>query len=328
MNSLVRAVTAGGAAVALALAAGCGGGTVADPGSEETSSANSGPISVATAKGDVTLDEPATKVVSLEWSYTEELLALGVTPVGAADSEAYAEWVTAPGAQLPDDVTDVGSRQEPSIEKIKALDPDLIVSDVDRLTANFDQLNEIAPVVAFDPTEKPQLETMKTNFTELAEAVGKEGKAEEVLGELDSKVDEVTSTLDEAGESGGTFALAQGYTAEGAPGIRMFTSDTMAASLLESAGLENGWDGKPDSWGMTTVGVEGLTKVDSGASFLYVALKSDDPFTSVLKDNAAWQDLSFVKQDDVAALDPGTWLFGGPLSAMQLLDETAKAYSA
>ncbi|GAA5113495.1 iron-siderophore ABC transporter substrate-binding protein [Haloechinothrix salitolerans] len=328
MNSLVRAVTAGGAAVALALAAGCGGGTVADPGAEETTNANSGPISVATAKGDVELEEPATKVVSLEWSYTEELLALGVTPVGAADTEAYADWVTAPEAQLPDDVTDVGSRQEPSIEKIKTLDPDLIVSDVDRLTANFDQLNEIAPVVAFEPTTKPQLETMKTNFTELAEAVGKEDKAEEVLGELDAKVDEVKSRLDEAGESGSTFALAQGYTAEGAPGIRMFTSDAMAASLLESAGLENGWDGKPDSWGMTTVGVEGLTKVDSDAHFLYVALESDDPFTSVLADNAAWQDLSFVKQDKVAALDPGTWLFGGPLSAMQLLDETAKAYTA
>lgn len=331
MNRLVRAVTAGGAVAALALAAGCGGGTVADPGSEGTAAntgGGSGSISVATAKGDVELDKPATKVVSLEWSYTEELLALGVTPVGAADTGTYDDWVTAPEAQLPGDVTDVGSRQEPSIEKIKALDPDLIVSDVDRLTANYDQLKEIAPVVAFDPTKKPQLETMKTNFTELAEAVGKEDKAEEVLGELDAKVDDVKSTLDEAGKAGSTFALAQGYTAEGAPGIRMFTSDSMAASLLEEAGLKNGWQGKPDSWGMTTVGVEGLTKVDSDAHFLYVALKSDDPFTSVLKNNAAWQNLPFVKQDKVAALDPGTWLFGGPLSAMQLLDETAKAYTA
>ncbi|MPY96594.1 MAG: ABC transporter substrate-binding protein [Actinophytocola sp.] len=330
MNRLVRAVTAGSAAAALALAAGCGGGTVADPGSEGTAenSGGSGSISVATAKGDVELDKPATKVVSLEWSYTEELLALGVTPAGAADTGTYGDWVTAPDAQLPDDVTDVGSRQEPSIEKIKALDPDLIVSDVDRLTANYDQLKEIAPVAAFDPTKQPQLETMKTNFTELAEAVGKEDKAEEVLGELDAKVEDVKSTIEESGESDSPFALAQGYTAEGAPGIRMFTSDTMAASLLEEAGLKNGWSGKPDSWGMTTVGVEGLTKVDSDARFLYVALKSDDPFTSVLKGNAAWQNLPFVKQDKVAALDPGTWLFGGPLSAMQLLDETAKAYSA
>ncbi|MPY81045.1 MAG: ABC transporter substrate-binding protein [Actinophytocola sp.] len=328
MKSLVRAMTAGGAAVALALAAGCGGGTVADPGSEETPNANSGPISVATAKGDVKLKEPATNVVSLEWSYTEELLAMGVTPVGAADTETYGSWVTAPGSELPGSVTDVGSRQEPSIEKIKALDPDLIVSDVDRLTANYDQLSEIAPVVAFDPTTKPQLETMKTNFTELAEAVGKEEKAKEVLGELDAKVDEVKGKLADAGESGSTFALAQGYTSGGAPGIRMFTNDSMAGSLLESVGLKNGWSGKPDSWGMTTVGVEGLTNVDKDARFLYVALKSDDPFTSVLKDNAAWKSLPFVTQDKISALDPGTWLFGGPLSAMQLLDETAKAYTA
>ncbi|MBA0127156.1 iron-siderophore ABC transporter substrate-binding protein [Haloechinothrix sp. YIM 98757] len=327
MNMLVRAVTAGGAAVALALSAGCGSGSVADPGAEETT-AESGSISVATAKGDVELSEPATDVVSLEWSYTEELLALGVTPVGVADSEAYGDWVSAPGAELPDDVTDVGSRQEPSIEKIKQLDPDVIVSDVDRLEANFDQLNDIAPVLAFQPTDGPALETMRQNFGELAKAVGKQDEADEVLADLDDKVDEVEGRLDDAGEAGSTFALAQGFTAEGSPGIRMFTGESLAGTLIESVGLENGWSGEPDDWGMTTVGVESLTQVDSDATFLYIALEDDDPFTGALADNEVWTELPFVAEDRVRALDPGTWVFGGPLSAMQLLDETAAAFEA
>ncbi|MGH3520989.1 MAG: ABC transporter substrate-binding protein [Haloechinothrix sp.] len=328
MKSLVRALMTGGTAVALTLAvAGCGSGTVADPGADDTT-ALSGKLSIDTAKGPVELDQPATKVVSLEWSYTEELLALGVTPVGVADSESYGNWVSAEGSDLPEGVTDVGSRQEPSIEQIRSLQPDLIVSDKDRLTANFDQLNEIAPVVAFDPTAKPQLETMQKNFVELATAVGKQDKAKEVLGNLDAKVADVKGRLDEAGKAGGTFALAQGYTSEGTPGIRMFTSDSFAAALIESVGLTNGWTGQPDAWGMTTVGVEGLTKVAEDASFLYVALKADDPFAGALAKNSVWQDLPFVKDDKVRALDPGTWVFGGPLSAMQILDETAKAMTA
>ncbi|WP_019816315.1 ABC transporter substrate-binding protein [Saccharomonospora saliphila] len=329
MRNLARALRASGAAVAMTLAvAGCGGGgTVADPGAEDTPSAAGG-ISVATAKGPVELSAPATRVVSLEWSYTEELLALGVTPVGVADGEAYESWVSAPGAGLPEGVTEVGSRQEPSIEKIKALDPDMIVSDVDRLTANFDQLRDIAPVLAFQPTEKPRLETMKTNFGELAKAVGKRDEADTVLADLDAKVDSVRDALADADKAGRTVALSQGYTTEGTPGIRMLSKDSLAGALLESAGLTNGWSGKPDDWGMTTVGVEALTQVDEDATFLYVAQPGDDPFTGALADNPVWKDLPFVAEDRVRALDPGTWLFGGPLSSMQLLDETAKALGA
>lgn len=326
MNKFTRVAVAVTSAAGLMFAAACGGGTVADPGAEQTSAKKGAAISVQTAKGPVQLDEPATRVVSLEWAYTEELLALGVTPVGAAGLESYDEWVTAPGAQLPSGVTKVGTRQEPSIEKIKSLNPDLIVSDVGRLSANYDQLTEIAPVLAFEPTKKPRLETMKQNFQKLATAVGKEQKADQVLGNLESTVDDLKSRLEKADKAGSRFTLAQGYTSAGAPGIRMFTSSSMAGALLEKAGLKNGWHGKPDDWGMTTVGVEALTKIDSGATFLYVALKKDDPFAGALADNPVWQQLPFVEQDRVRALDPGTWLFGGPLSAMQLLEETAKAY--
>lgn len=327
MKKLLRALTTSGSAVVLAATiASCGSGTVSDPAADASITAKAAPdgISVETAKGVVTLEKPAKRVVSLEWGYTEELVALDVTPVGVADSKGYQTWVSADGAELPEGSTDVGTRQEPSIEQIRALKPDLIVSDEDRLEADFDQLNEIAPVLAFDPTKKPRLQTMKDNFTELGKAVGKQGEAEEVLGELDEKVDDVKAELDEKKKA--KYALAQGFTTEGSPGIRMFTSESLAGELIESTGLVNGWDGKPDGWGITTVGVEDLTKIDDDATFLYVAQKDDDPFTGSPAKNRVWHGLEFVKEDRVRALDPGTWVFGGPLSAVQILDETAKAF--
>ncbi|WP_328929144.1 iron-siderophore ABC transporter substrate-binding protein [Streptomyces sp. NBC_00190] len=328
MQRILRALATSGTAAALMLsAAGCGSGTAGDAagGKPAADKQAIGKITVDTAQGQVALDKPATKVVTLEWTYTEELVALGVTPVGNADNKGYGTWITAKGAGLAESVTDVGSRNEPSLEKIRALQPDLIVIDDDRSKANLKALQGIAPVVSFKYTTKPQLDTMKKNFTELAKALGREDKAAEVTRQIDTKAADLKGRLDKAGKGGLKYAAAQGFTANGTASIRMLTDDAIAPQVLNLAGLKNGWKGEPDAWGMTTVGVEGLTKVEQGATFLYVASQKDNPFTGDLAGNAVWKGLEFVKNDKVLSLDPGTWLFGGPLSALHILDETGKA---
>ncbi|QFG22363.1 ABC transporter substrate-binding protein [Actinomadura sp. WMMB 499] len=336
MRRLLRALTGGAAAsltrgaaaTALVLAAaGCGGsaGDTAGGSGGDGGSGGSGAISVATARGPVTLDAPATRVVSLEWTYTENLLALGVNPIGHADPDGYATWVSAPEAKLPEGVADVGTRQEPSLEKIRALKPDLIVSDESRLTANYDQLADIAPVLAFDPLADPALRTMKANFTELAKAVGKQDQAPAVLQKIDTAAADLESRLEKADKAGLEYVVAQAFTANDAPQIRMHTDKALVAQVLDLAGLKNGWTGKPDDWGMTTVGVEGVTQVPDDATFLYVALDTDNPFKEQLADNPVWTGAAFVQDDRAIALDPGTWFYGGVLSSVHILTMTGKA---
>uniref|UniRef100_UPI00245631A5 ABC transporter substrate-binding protein n=1 Tax=Nocardia wallacei TaxID=480035 RepID=UPI00245631A5 len=267
--------------------AGCGSGTVSDPGGSHSTAA--GAITVDTARGPVSLPRPATRVVSLEWTYTEELIALGVPPVGNADSATYSTWVTAPGAALPASVTDVGKRNEPSIEQITALRPDLIVASEDRVGAGYEQLSKIAPVLSFDYTVAPQLETMRKNFTALATAVGAQDRAAEVLGRIDTAASDLAGRLAQAGKAGQEYALAQGYSVNGVPSIRLLTDDAFSPQVLNRAGLRNGWRGKPDDWGMTTVGVEGLTQVPPSVTFLSVAAVNDDPFSGALAGNPVWR---------------------------------------
>ncbi|CAM4046284.1 ABC transporter substrate-binding protein [Kibdelosporangium persicum] len=320
---MVRALVV--ACVALVLA-GCGGGTAGQTagGGGSAGDGGGGAITVQTARGQVSLPKPATKVVVLEWAYTEELVALGVTPVGNADNEGYQKWVTAPGAALPAGVADVGQRQEPSLERIKALQPDLIVGEEKTVAVNHDQLKAIAPVLSFDYPVAPQFETMKKNFTELAKAVGKQDKGREVLGRIDAKAAEVKQKI----PAGMPYAFAQAYTANGTPNIRMFGGTTLVAEVLGLAGLRNTWQGQPDKWGLTTVGVEGLTQIPADAALIYVAQANDNPFTGSLAANPVWTNLEFVKKNKLYALDPGTWTFGGPLSAVQILDGVGKALAA
>ncbi|NJQ16504.1 ABC transporter substrate-binding protein [Streptomyces bohaiensis] len=331
MQRMLRALATAGTAAALALTvAACGSGTVGEEagGSDSASpdsGAGGGTITVETARGQVTLDEPATTVVSLEWTYTEELIALGVQPAGNADNDGYAQWITAPGVELAEDTVDVGNRQAPSIEQIRQLEPDLIVVDDGRAQENLPQLQDIAPVLSFEYTTSPQLETLRTNFTELAKAVGREEQADEVFAGIEESAADLEERLAAAGLDGTRYAFAQGFTADGTGTARLFTDEALVAQVLELAGLENTWDGEGDAWGMTTVGVEGLTNLEPDIHFLTVADDADSPFTGAFAGNRVWEGLEFVQEDRWHELDPGTWLFGGPVSAEYILDEVGKA---
>src|SRR5690606_12284355 len=81
------------------------------------------PVTIQGTNGEVTLDEPAKKVVVLEWTYAEDLLAVGVQPAGMADITSYGDYVNIE-PQLDDTVVDVGGRQEPNLEAIAEIDPD------------------------------------------------------------------------------------------------------------------------------------------------------------------------------------------------------------
>ncbi|GAA2683477.1 iron-siderophore ABC transporter substrate-binding protein [Nonomuraea recticatena] len=320
------------AVLALAMAATACGSTAAPTAGQATQSAAAAkPVSIKGADGvAVELKAPATKVVSLEWTYTEDLLALGVTPVGVADVDNYETWVTA-GERVKGRTTDVGTRQEPSLEKITALAPDLIVAEKFRVGQNLDALKQIAPVVVLDytgeGTGRTQYAHMRQTLKDLAVVVGRQAEADRVLAGLDAKIAEVKGRLEKAGKAGTDYTVTQGYTGENAPVLRLLADNSLAAQVLAEAGLKNAWKGKGDSWGMTETDVEALKQVDR-ATLLYVASDKDNVFTGALAKNPIWQGLTFVKEKRALPLDPGTWLWGGPKTTEQLLEETAKALGA
>src|SRR5690606_32019223 len=128
-HHLRAAAPAALAAAALLATAACG--TTEETGDDDATAAETGPVSTVDARGEtVELESPAQTVVTLEWAETELLARLGVMPVGAADLEGYRTWA---GAAVPvdDTVVDVGTRQEPSVDSIAGLSPDLVIMEID-----------------------------------------------------------------------------------------------------------------------------------------------------------------------------------------------------
>jgi iron complex transport system substrate-binding protein len=281
-------------------------------------------IIIEGVNGEVTLDAPAKKVVVLEWTYAENLLALGMQPAGMADIEGYGDYVNIE-PQLDESVTDVGGRQEPNLEAIASINPDLIIGVSFRHDGMLDQLESIAPTVIFNPYPEDEsinlYEEMEMTFNEMAKAVGKEAEAQQVLADLDAHYAEAKAKIETGNLSTNDVILTLAYSGPQAPEIRAFTPHSMASIILEKIGLNNIHE--PDQFeifGSSTFNVEGLVKYED-ANYLYTVPDTDNIYENQLKGNKVWENLSFVEEDRLYDLGADTWLYGGPLSAGTLVDQ-------
>ncbi|GLY32652.1 iron-siderophore ABC transporter substrate-binding protein [Kineosporia sp. NBRC 101731] len=321
-----RALTvAATSAAALALLLSACGTTESSAGSSEStpSATAGGPVTVTDARGtQVKLDAPATKVVSLEWGLTENLLSLGVTPVGAADVKNYNIYDTV--VPLDADTPDVGERGTPNTDAISALEPDLIVSVTGLDDKVYASLEKIAPVVVLKGSDgKDAIGYMRTTVNTLAEATGKQAQATTLLADFDTAIKEGKAALEAAGKSGAPFTMSDGWVQSGTVSIRMYTPTSYFGAVAAELGLENQYPTGGDAdYGLATIDVEGLTKIsDADTTFLYV-LDGDvkDHWVTSLKDNAIWKKLPFVEADRAKPIDSGIWMFGGPKAAQAYID--------
>ncbi|GAA3690152.1 siderophore ABC transporter substrate-binding protein CdtB [Nonomuraea antimicrobica] len=320
------------AIAALVVLAACG--TTEAPVPEQAASGSAAPpsaapVTVTDSRGkQITLDRPATRVVSLEWGETEMLAGLGVMPVGAADVKGYATWVTA--AKLDPSVKDVGTRQEPSVDSISALQPDLVVMEAERDSALVAQLEKFVPVLVAEGSDAADnLKRMRDDLNMIAAAVGKTDAAAKQLTDFDAAMAAAKQKIADAGAAGRPFVMADGWKQGSTISIRLFGKGSQLSEIAGQLGLENAWTGEVDpQWGLGNTDVEGLTALkDPDIRFFYNASDGDDVFAEGLAGNAIWKSLPFVEKQQVTKLPDGIWMFGGPLSSLQYADALVKAYT-
>jgi iron complex transport system substrate-binding protein len=296
-----------------------------------TTSAGSGPVTVTDARGqEVELEAPAERVVALEWAEVEMLDTLGADVVGAADPKGYATWNKA--AELDEDTEDVGYRAEPSVDAIMALDPDLVVLEKDGGDALIRQMDKAGvPVLITEGSDASRnLERMREDFTMVAQAVGKEDEAEEILADLDEQIAETREAIAAAGNDGTPFAMADGWMEGSNVNIRMFAKGSLFSDVAEEVGLENAWTKKGDKvWGLMTTDVEGISSLrkHEDLQFVYSSSAEPDVFADGLDKNAIWTSMPFVEQGNLHKLENGTWTFGGPASIEFFLDQLEETFA-
>lgn len=185
------------AAVALILAlTGCAAAPAA------SSESAGGTVSVTHARG--TLDAPANpaKIVVIDHASLDTIKTLG-----------FADRVVGtPKRGLPsslenfatDAVTDVGTLQEPDVEKIAELNPDVIVIG-GRTAPKYDELAKLAPTLDMSTASEKPVEELRERAVALGRLLGAEDKA---VAEADAvaKLADETKALATGGGQGGQGA--------------------------------------------------------------------------------------------------------------------------
>ncbi|GAA3524338.1 siderophore ABC transporter substrate-binding protein CdtB [Amycolatopsis ultiminotia] len=323
-----RPFAATAAALAVLLATACGT-TEAPAGADGSSAAAkpSGPVTITDERGTVHLPAPATRIVSLEWGLTENLLALGVQPIGAAEVKDYNAYDKV--APLPESTPDVGTRAEPSTDAIIALHPDLVVTTTDLPDNVIGQIAGKVPVLALRGSDAADpIGYLRHTVTTLAEATGTRQQGGKILAGLDASLAAGKDKLAKAGKAGAPFTMADGYATSGTVTVRMYTPGSFLGGIAKELGLAGQWTGGGDKdYGLASTDVEGLTKItDPDTTFLYLANDSEgDVFEQDLAQNAVWKQLPFVKAGHVHRIPDGIWMFGGTKAASAYVDAVVDA---
>jgi iron complex transport system substrate-binding protein len=317
------------AALAAVLALAACGTTEEGAGDAETSAAT-GPVSVTDFLGrTVELDAPAEKVITLEWAETEIAASLGVMPVGAADLEGYNTWV---GGIVPldDTVTDVGTRQEPSVDAIAGLGVDLVIMETDdeELIANIEEFVPVLVTEGSNATDN--LARMKRDIDMIAELTGTTAEAETLWADFEAKIQETADAIEAAGTSATPYLFADGWIEGDAVAVRPFGPGSLVGALGTAAGLENAWTGETDAmWGLGVTDLEGMAQyTDTDMKFIHNNADGSNIFTDGVAGNAIWENLTFVKNGEIHELPHGIWTFGGTKSSEALLDYFAEVYAS
>jgi ABC-type Fe3+-hydroxamate transport system substrate-binding protein len=328
---IAAAVVAAGVGIAFATMS--MNGAVADP---QASPDNNEARIIKHAMGETEISGTPKRIVAVEWSASENLLAIGVQPVGVVDLEGMKQYLKPEG--LPADVTDVGQTFEPNFEIISQLEPDLIIGEETFQSEFYDELSSIAPTVMYDnfPTlngSSTHLEALEQNIILVADAVNKRDAGIEVVDRLHAKYEEAAEKIDADGLKGQKFVVGAADPPYGDfpnPTLRFFDNTFFMSQMMSRLGLENTVTEEygPASRGMKVVGLEGLATVDGpDVHFFYIHTEGQDTFENEWKDNPVWTDLEMAKNGNMHPL--GTlYVFGGPKQMGEMVDKVVEALTS
>lgn len=274
-------------------------------------------VTVTDARGEQTFAATPERVVALSWSLAEQVVELGVTPVGVADTGGYRQWVVRPA--LPEAVADVGLRQEPNLERIAELDPDVILLSDDQ-RAFAEQLERIAPVLYFETfaADHDNLEASRRTYLELAGLFGRVDYAEQRLAERDARLAELRETVQAAFDGDPPKVTVVRFVDEAR--VRVYGGNAMSTFALDALGIEPGMDLPPTTWGLTLMTLRELAEAGESALLYITPFPEEDKLFA----KPLWKAMPFVRADMVEPLPP-TWTYGGVFSVVYLAEAITDA---
>lgn len=281
------------------------------------------PRTITHAMGTTEILTQPLRVLALDQSFVDAVLSLDTELIG------YTTYRAIEGGGLPDyldpvadqagQAADVGSLEEPDLEKIALLEPDLIISAKVRHEKLYDQLSQIAPTVFSETTGA----IWKENLELTGQALGKEALAEQRIADYTERAKLIGGSIKEAG--GGTMPEISIVRFAGEPTIRLYVENSYSGLVLKDVGFVRP-PKQPTATDSIVVDVSPENIPDLDATHIFVATWND-PSAAESKgriiDDPLWNRLKGT-QHEVADL---TWMSAvGLQGAHAILDDLATIF--
>ncbi|MGP4846121.1 iron-siderophore ABC transporter substrate-binding protein [Marinobacter sp. 1Y8] len=259
-------------------------------------------------------DHPV-RIVSLDDLTTEMLLSLGIEPVGAANPDAYRRQGK-PNAEKLENTVSLGSPQQPNLEQLVLLKPDLVLGISSLHSGLFDRLNALAPTliyrVSMAPSSDDAVDAADTMLRHLAGLTGRQTQAEAVLKRMYGAIRDGRQAAQDLGLTGQPLAVLYPLSIQG----RFIVSNeqTLVVSLANRLGGTNPWPLREARNLHRRIDVQALADEDDLHVLFIGNFKGSALFKSRL-----WQALPVAEHGQYGFLETPYWSFGGAETATAIM---------
>ncbi len=265
-------------------------------------------------------DEP--QIASLSIHLTNDLLALGITPVGSVVGGELNDFL--PHVKdLLKDTAKLGPAKDPDMEAVIALDPSVIYIDEGISGEDISKFKDIAPTESFNLDEG----TWRDHLKAIGKLVDRTQEAEDFIADYESLTSEVkTLATDELGENSKVMAIR--VTAKE---LRVFTTKRpLGPMLFDDLGFKPaaGIDELDSTQPYEVISQEVLPDFDADA--IFVVVNSDDKAQTAFKqleESPIYQGLKAVKNKHVYVVSDQPWLDYSALGNKLAMEEAKKLFS-
>lgn len=317
------------ALTALPLATACGGddegaeptptATATEPASPtpaetEASEEATFPLTITDDLGrEVTIEAEPQRIVAGSPSVVETLFLLGVTPVGRPESATYP-----PEAE---EVEAFGSSYQPNLERIAAMEPDLIIADATiqaQLVSAFEELG--TPVVAIDFSG---VERVTRAIRTIGQIIGRPEEGEAKAREIEERIAELTANL--PAERPTVVAII----AAGPEQYFAAKPSSYIGTMIDALGARNIIsEDEPIGRvpGYTNLSQERLVEANPDVIIFINPVPGAPPLSQTLRENPAWANLKAFQTGRVLDADPVIYVQSAGPRVVQALDELAQLF--
>ncbi|MGW0958828.1 ABC transporter substrate-binding protein [Streptomyces gelaticus] len=270
------------------------------------------PRTLTHAMGKTEIKSAPKRVVVLDVGELDNVVSLGVKPVGYAPSEGAA----AIPSYLKKDAgnpKDIGTINNLNLEAIAGLKPDLILGSQLRAADKYDELSKIAPTVF---SIRPGF-TWKENYLLNAAALDRTAKAKSELGAYEAKAKKLGEDI---GPDKPTISMVR-YMPDR---IRLYAKASFIGTILDDAGLP-----RPKNQQINELAAEiSPEKIDEAdADWIFTGVYGDVKATErdTTQANPLWKNLKAVKEGRAKDVSDETWYLGLGVTAADLVLDDLRA---